>query len=152
VQIDHPQRSEPTLWADEPADDPLSLLENALREDEPACCGGEHNDDIHSLREENARLRGLVIKLSELVLRNVNHPRWGRINLRCQTSYGTAARAKAEYPASAVAPTRRLRRSSMETAYNRFERCVTTVTRSRQQLRLADSLAEFCNIVQAKVA
>ena len=80
VQIDHPQqnerrRSEPSLWADEPADDALSLLENALREDEPARCGGEHNDDVHSLREENARLRGLVIMLSELVLRNVAHPR-----------------------------------------------------------------------------
>jgi hypothetical protein len=80
VQIDHPQqhkrrRSEPSLWVDEPADDALSLLENALREDEPARCGDEHNDDVHSLREENARLRGLVIKLSELVLRNVNNPR-----------------------------------------------------------------------------
>ena len=69
------RRSEPSLWADEPADDAPSLLEDALREDEPARCGGEHNDDVHSLREENARLRGLVIKLSELVLRNVNNPR-----------------------------------------------------------------------------
>lgn len=79
MQTDHPQqkrpRSEPSLWADEPADDALSLLENALREDEPAHCGDEHNDDVHSLREENARLRRLLIKLSELVLRNVNHPR-----------------------------------------------------------------------------
>ncbi len=31
----------------------------------------EHNDDIVSLLEENARLRSLVVKLSELVLRNV---------------------------------------------------------------------------------
>jgi hypothetical protein len=31
----------------------------------------EHTDDIVSLLEENARLRGLVVKLSELVLRNV---------------------------------------------------------------------------------
>ena len=79
MQTDHPQqkrpRSEPSLWADEPADDTLSLLENALREDEPAHCGGEHDDDVHSLREENARLRGLVIKLSEILLRNVNQPR-----------------------------------------------------------------------------
>ena len=81
MQIDHPQqnkrrRSEPSLWAGEPADDAPSLLENALREDEPARCGGEHeDDDVHSLREENARLRGLVIKLSELVLRNVAEPR-----------------------------------------------------------------------------
>jgi hypothetical protein len=80
VQIDHPQqnkrrRSEPSLWAGEPADDAPSLLEDALREDEPVRCGAEHNDDVHSLREENARLRGLVIKLSELVLRNLNNPR-----------------------------------------------------------------------------
>ena len=80
MQTDHPQqnkrrRSEPSLWADEPADDAASLLEDALREDEPARCGNEHNDDVHSLHEENARLRGLVIKLSELVLRNVAHPR-----------------------------------------------------------------------------
>jgi hypothetical protein len=80
VQTDHPQQnkrrgSEPSLWADEPADDALSLLENALREDEPAHCGGEHDDDVHALREENARLRGLLIKLSEFVLRNVNNPR-----------------------------------------------------------------------------
>jgi hypothetical protein len=32
--------------------------------DEPA-------DDVVSLLEENARLRGLVVKLSELILRNV---------------------------------------------------------------------------------
>ena len=80
MQTDHPQqnkrrRSEPSLWPDEPADDALSQLENGLREHEPAHCGGEHDDDLHSLREENARLRGLVIKLSELVLRNVTHPR-----------------------------------------------------------------------------
>jgi hypothetical protein len=79
VQIDHPQqnkrrRSEPSLWAGEPADDAPSLLENALREDEPARCAGEHDEDVDSLREENARLRGLVIKLSEIVLRNVNNP------------------------------------------------------------------------------
>jgi hypothetical protein len=80
MQIDHPQhnkrrRSEPSLWANESADEGLSQLENALRGDEPSRCGGEHDDDVHSLREENARLRGLVIKLSELVLRNVAHPR-----------------------------------------------------------------------------
>jgi hypothetical protein len=78
--MDHPQhnkrrRSEPSLWADEPADAQPSLPENAVREDEPARCGGEHHDDVDSLREENARLRGLVIKLSELVLRNINQPR-----------------------------------------------------------------------------
>jgi hypothetical protein len=77
--MNHPQqnkrrRSEPSFWADEPAD-ALSHLEKVPRENEPAPCGGEHDDDVDSLREENARLRGLVIKLSELVLRNVTHPR-----------------------------------------------------------------------------
>ncbi len=31
----------------------------------------EHADDVLSLLEENARLRGLVVKLSNLILRNV---------------------------------------------------------------------------------
>ena len=80
MQTDHPQqnkrrRSDPSLWPDEPADDAPALLEGSIREDKPARCGGEHDDEIDSLREENARLRGLVIKLSELVLRNVTHPR-----------------------------------------------------------------------------
>ena len=80
MQIDHPQqnkrrRNEPSLWPDEPAEDSPALLENTVREDKPAPCGGEHDDEVDSLREENARLRGLVIKLSELVLRNVTHPR-----------------------------------------------------------------------------
>jgi hypothetical protein len=75
---DHPPRSkqgrlgEPSLWADEPGDDALSLLEeNALREDEPALWGDEHTDDVHSLLEENARLRGLLVQLSDLIRRNV---------------------------------------------------------------------------------
>ena len=59
-------RREPSLWVDEPADDVLSLLENALREDEPALCGDEHNDQICLLLEENARLRKLLAQLSEL--------------------------------------------------------------------------------------
>ena len=33
--------------------------------------GAPTNDDVVSLLEENARLRKLVVKLSELVLRNV---------------------------------------------------------------------------------
>jgi hypothetical protein len=65
MQIDHPQRSkrrgsEPSLWADEPTDEAIPLLENALREDEPGPCGGDHNDDVHWLRQENARLRQLL--------------------------------------------------------------------------------------------
>ena len=81
MQTDHPQQnerrgSEPTLWADEPADDALSLIEeNALREDKPALWGDEHTDDVHSLLEENARLRGLLVQLSNLILRNVVHSR-----------------------------------------------------------------------------
>jgi hypothetical protein len=31
----------------------------------------EHGDDVVSLLEENARLRGLAVKLTELILRNV---------------------------------------------------------------------------------
>jgi hypothetical protein len=80
MQIDHPQqnkrrRSEPSLWADEPADDALSLLENALRENEPARCAGEPNDDVHALREENARLRQLLAQLSDAIRRDADHPR-----------------------------------------------------------------------------
>jgi hypothetical protein len=68
--------AEPALWADEPADGTLSLLEeNALREDEPALWGDEHTDDVHSLLEENARLRGLLVQLSDLIRRNVVHAR-----------------------------------------------------------------------------
>jgi hypothetical protein len=79
---DHPPRNkqgrlgEPSLRAEEPADDALSLLEeNALREDEPALWGDEHTDDVHSLLEENARLRGLLVQLSNLIRRNVVHSR-----------------------------------------------------------------------------
>jgi hypothetical protein len=72
MQTDHPQRSkrrcsEPSLWVDEPADEALSLLENALREDEPARRGREHNDDVHRLRQENARLRQLLAELSDAI-------------------------------------------------------------------------------------
>jgi hypothetical protein len=66
------RRSEPSLWVDEPIDDALSLLENALREDQPAHRGDEHHDEhrsevyseIYLLREENARLRQLLAQLS----------------------------------------------------------------------------------------
>lgn len=64
--------SEPSLWADEPTEDALSLVvENALRGDEPALWGDEHTDDVHSLLEENARLRRLLVQLSGLIRRNV---------------------------------------------------------------------------------
>jgi len=66
-------RGDPSLWAAEPTDDALSLLENALRGDEPALCGDEHTDEIQLLREENARLRELLAQLSDLTRSNVVH-------------------------------------------------------------------------------
>ena len=38
----------PSLWVDEPADDSLSLLENALREDDSSLWDGEHTEDGNS--------------------------------------------------------------------------------------------------------
>ena len=52
---DHPPCDQ---QAHEPTDESLSLLENALREDEPSLGGGEHTEDVYSLLEENALLRG----------------------------------------------------------------------------------------------
>jgi hypothetical protein len=66
---------EPSLWANKPADDALPPLEDALREDEPSLGVDEHTDDVHSLIEENARLRGLLVQLSDLIRRNVVHAR-----------------------------------------------------------------------------
>ena len=74
---DHPPRGEqaylskPSLWVAEPADDSLSLLENALRGDEPSLWDGEHTEGVNSLIGENAQLRGLVVQLSNLILKNV---------------------------------------------------------------------------------
>jgi hypothetical protein len=67
--------SEPSLWTNEPTDDGLPLLEDALREDESSLWVDEHTDDVHSLLEENARLRGLLVQLSNLIRRNVDHAR-----------------------------------------------------------------------------
>jgi hypothetical protein len=77
MQTDFPKhhkrrRREPSLWADEPVDDAFALLENALREDQPARHGEERHDghyskiylEVYSLREENARLRQLLAQLS----------------------------------------------------------------------------------------
>jgi hypothetical protein len=61
---------EPSFWADEPAEDAL-LLEDALRGDEPSLWADEHTDDIRALLEENARLRGLLVQLSDLIRRNI---------------------------------------------------------------------------------
>jgi hypothetical protein len=41
------------------------------RRDETRVRGDEYGDEVLSLLEENARLRGLVVKLSSLILRNV---------------------------------------------------------------------------------
>jgi hypothetical protein len=79
--MNHPPRnkqgrpSEPSLWVNEPTDDALPLLEDALREDESSLWVDEHTDDVHSLLEENARLRGLLVELSNLIRRNVVHVR-----------------------------------------------------------------------------
>jgi hypothetical protein len=83
MRVDHPQHNkrarhgEPSFWVDEPTDDALSLLENALRGDEPAPCtqDDEHADEARALLEENARLRELLAQLSDLIRKNVVHPR-----------------------------------------------------------------------------
>jgi hypothetical protein len=69
METDHLRRhkqahlAKPSLWVAEPANDALSLLENALRVDEPSAWDDERSDDMHSLLEENARLRRLLIQL-----------------------------------------------------------------------------------------
>jgi hypothetical protein len=45
------------------------LDESAFRGDEHT--DDEHSDNVVSLLEENARLRGLVVKLTDLILKNV---------------------------------------------------------------------------------
>ena len=45
------------------------LDESLLHEDE--FIDDEHSDDIVSLLEENARLRGIVVKLTDIILKNV---------------------------------------------------------------------------------
>ena len=72
MQTDHPKHhkrpySEPSFWADTPVDDALSLLEHALREDQPARGDDKGRDEVRSLREENARLRKLLAALPQPV-------------------------------------------------------------------------------------
>ena len=65
-----------SLGVDENTNFAVSLLEeNALRGDEPSLWGDEHSDDMHSLLEENARLRGLLVQRSDLIRKNVVHAR-----------------------------------------------------------------------------
>jgi len=52
----------------------LALEENALEGDEPSLWGHEQTEDVHSLLEENARLRGLLVQVSDLIRRNVLDP------------------------------------------------------------------------------
>jgi hypothetical protein len=79
--IDHPPRdaqahlAKPLLWVAEPTDASFSLLENALRGDEPSLWDDEHTEDVRSLLEENARLRRLLVQLSALICKNVVHAR-----------------------------------------------------------------------------
>jgi hypothetical protein len=52
------------------------FLDKQERLDEPPLGGEEYDEDecsdgVLSLLEENARLRGLVVKLTEIILRNV---------------------------------------------------------------------------------
>jgi hypothetical protein len=58
-------------FADEPTADALPLLKGGLREGEPSLRVDEHADDVHSLLEGNARLRGVLVQLSDLIRRNV---------------------------------------------------------------------------------
>jgi hypothetical protein len=51
--IDHPQRNKQG------------------RLDEPSLWGDEHTDDVQSLLEENARLRRLLVQLSDLIRSNI---------------------------------------------------------------------------------
>jgi hypothetical protein len=37
----------------------------------PSLWVDEHTDEVHSLLEENARLRGLLVQLSDLIRRNI---------------------------------------------------------------------------------
>ena len=65
----HPPRDkqanlvQPSLWVVQPADAAVPLIEGALRGDEPSLWDDEHSDDMHSLLEENARLRRLLAQL-----------------------------------------------------------------------------------------
>ena len=81
MELLHPQQHkkknplEPSLWIDEPVDDAISLLENALRGDEPASCADGHADEVQPLLEENTRLRELLAQLSEIIGSNVGSAR-----------------------------------------------------------------------------
>ena len=57
-----------------PPDSKKEIVEKCLDETPPHVeeyTDDEHSDGIVSLLEENARLRGLVVKLTDLILKNV---------------------------------------------------------------------------------
>src|ERR1700682_1461891 len=62
--------AEPSLRVDENTDCAVSLPEE---NDAPSLLGDEHSDDMHSLLEENALLRRILVKL-DLVLKKVVDP------------------------------------------------------------------------------
>ena len=50
------------------------LEEQGCLDESPRCeeeFNSEHSEDVIALIEENARLRGLVVKLTDLILKNV---------------------------------------------------------------------------------
>jgi hypothetical protein len=59
--------AEPLLRVDENTDCAVSLPE---KNDAPSLWGNEHSDDMHSLLEENALLRRMLVKM-DLVLKKV---------------------------------------------------------------------------------
>ena len=63
--------AKPSLRVDENTDCAVSLPEE---NDAPSLWGDEHRDDMHSLLEENARLRRLLVKM-DLVLKKVVDPK-----------------------------------------------------------------------------
>jgi hypothetical protein len=63
--------AEPSLRVDENTDCAVSLPEE---NDAPSLWGDEHSDDMHSLLEENALLRRILVKL-DLVLKKVVDPK-----------------------------------------------------------------------------
>jgi hypothetical protein len=65
----HP--AEPSLQADENTDCAVSLPEE---NEEPALWADEHSYDMHSLLEENALLRRILVKM-DLVLKKVVGPK-----------------------------------------------------------------------------
>jgi hypothetical protein len=72
----HRRLAEPSLWVVENIDNAASLLEeDDLRGDEDSLRADERSDDVHSLLEENARLRGVLVQLSSIILRNAAGPR-----------------------------------------------------------------------------